>query len=670
MMIRIRCRGTIMMRKQQGGPTPTHIMSRRRRSLAASMVAKCSSNNDNRHRTTVTNIVVYSSAALAAVWYYLCDNNNNPLTVINTTHCMGGNGLMIKIPLSKIRQAKQQQQQEQEEAQQQQQNNAFHIKEHYSIQRVLGRGAYGQVYEAQPRQRQPRDDTPQQPSHPVTTVALKAMAKSQTPAHVIRAEVAALRDLSPHPHVCQFVAFYDQDPHYYYLAMEQVQGGELFEHLVQHGAFSEKDAATHVRQLAEALCHVHGHGWAHGDLKPENLCLSGSGSSSTGSPQQQQQTLKLIDFGCATRTTTSPSSWPGSTTPSTTTGTESSSPWGSDSGESSTPTTPPPQSSVGTLAYMAPELLRRGATPTPAADMWAAGCIVYIVLTGSHPLDKSNQCTDTEIAGMLQSLEAESPNHLQQQAWMQQHILDERVHHLTSSAVEVLQGLFEPNPTQRMSSQDFCKHPWVQGLTASWKILEDIDQKLESFWHNAFRNEILRRFASHKKTNKKMTLSDENLLHIFHALDINGDGVLQLSEVEAILRDLGAQDIPKTFAHMDLDNSGDVGWEEFCAIMRRQFHNGPGVRTRYRQKRFQTAILKHFGVANNSAASQQRLRECFNAMDLDGNGVLDAHEIRVVLRSMGESDENISQIVAAIDVNHDGKVDWREFRTAMMKRYS
>lgn len=37
----------------------------------------------------------------------------------------------------------------------------------------------------------------------------------------------------------------------------------------------------------------------------------------------------------------------------------------------------------GTIAYCAPELFVDGASPTPASDMWAAGVIMYIVLTGS-----------------------------------------------------------------------------------------------------------------------------------------------------------------------------------------------------------------------------------------------------------------------------------------------
>jgi serine/threonine protein kinase len=39
--------------------------------------------------------------------------------------------------------------------------------------------------------------------------------------------------------------------------------------------------------------------------------------------------------------------------------------------------------STGTLAYLAPELFYAGAVPTPASDMWAAGVIMFVLLTGT-----------------------------------------------------------------------------------------------------------------------------------------------------------------------------------------------------------------------------------------------------------------------------------------------
>lgn len=46
-----------------------------------------------------------------------------------------------------------------------------------------------------------------------------------------------------------------------------MDGGELFDHIVERGFYSEKDASVIVRQLCEAVDFMHKHGVAHRDLK-------------------------------------------------------------------------------------------------------------------------------------------------------------------------------------------------------------------------------------------------------------------------------------------------------------------------------------------------------------------------------------------------------------------
>ena len=45
--------------------------------------------------------------------------------------------------------------------------------------------------------------------------------------------------------------------------------------------------------------------------------------------------------------------------------------------------------------------------------------------------------------------------------------------------------------------------------------------------------------------------------------------------------------------------------------------------------------------------------------------MLDPHELRVVLRSAGEPEDVISRIVASLDIDRDGGVDWQEFQEIM-----
>jgi serine/threonine protein kinase len=159
-------------------------------------------------------------------------------------------------------------------------SSSFKIQDFYDIQRVLGEGTYGLVYQA----RRKLDGA---------LVALKSMPRALTGKTDFEREVAALQLLSKppgHPHV---VKFYDlhRDNSHYYLALELVEGGELLEHLIENGPYSEALAASFLRQFAEALCFVHTSGLSHADLKPENLLLS--------SNDMNKAKLIIADFGSA-----------------------------------------------------------------------------------------------------------------------------------------------------------------------------------------------------------------------------------------------------------------------------------------------------------------------------------------------------------------------------------
>jgi serine/threonine protein kinase len=82
-----------------------------------------------------------------------------------------------------------------------------------------------------------------------------------------------------------------EDHNFYYLILDLVTGGEMFEHLIHYGAYSEADAARLMYEVASALAFLHGVGVVHADLKPENLLLS--------TKNRLDGTIKMIDFGCA-----------------------------------------------------------------------------------------------------------------------------------------------------------------------------------------------------------------------------------------------------------------------------------------------------------------------------------------------------------------------------------
>jgi calcium-dependent protein kinase len=295
--------------------------------------------------------------------------------------------------------------------------------------------------------------------------------------------------------------------------------------------------------------------------------------------------------------------------------------------------------------------------------MWAVGCIVFILLTGSHPFDKNCDSTDEDIKNTLVQIKNGSRT-------IDEVVFDERINGLSDSCVQMMKKLMDPDPNKRMTSNEFLRHPWVQGLTASWDKIDYSDQKLEVFWRKRFQAEMHKKFLKGAKGNG--SFSEENLREMFCSLDLDGNGVLDAEEIQVFLSELGIkdEDISQIFGSLDLDGSGEIELDEFRAIMRTKFENGPGLRTSFQQSRFRADIFKQFAYSSNDKKQsfEDDLHKIFDAIDLDGNGILDPQELRVALRSAGQTEQSISEIIASMDVNHDGGVDWEEFRDVMRKR--
>ncbi|WP_406287359.1 Stk1 family PASTA domain-containing Ser/Thr kinase [Embleya sp. NBC_00896] len=175
------------------------------------------------------------------------------------------------------------------------------------------------------------------------TVALKVMhaGLAQDPEFTRRfiLEAKAAARLS-HPNV---VNVFDQgtDGAVAYLAMEYVEGRTLRELLTDLGNMTPREAFGVLEPMLAALAAAHRAGFVHRDVKPENVLISDDGG------------IKLGDFGLARATTTTATAATGKVL-------------------------------VGTVAYLAPEQVERGES-TPRSDVYAAGVVLYEMLTGRQP---------------------------------------------------------------------------------------------------------------------------------------------------------------------------------------------------------------------------------------------------------------------------------------------
>ena len=224
----------------------------------------------------------------------------------------------------------------------------------YEITGKIGAGGMGEVYKA-------RD------TRLGRTVAIKVLPTevSADEARRLRLEreARAISGLS-HPHICTLydVGEHDGAP---FLVMEHLEGETLKMRLDRaHGRGLPLAEALRIgAELAEALEAAHRQGVLHRDLKPANVMLTASGA-------------KLLDFGVARLT-----------------GHGERPAWAADASASTEPDTFTEHGTVlGTWPYMAPEQLE-GKPADPRTDLWALGCVLYEMVTGTRAFSGDSQAS-------------------------------------------------------------------------------------------------------------------------------------------------------------------------------------------------------------------------------------------------------------------------------------
>lgn len=231
---------------------------------------------------------------------------------------------------------------------------------------------------------------------------------------IIATEIDILLHMKQHCNIIQLHEIFET-PSHIYMVLEFVEGGELFERIVERGYYSEKDAADAVRQICDALAYIHKHKIIHRDLKPENLLYAN---------KKEDSALKIADFGLSKMLY----------------------------GEQCNTATV-----CGTPGYCAPEVLKGNPYDTKV-DMWAVGVIAYILLCGFEPFydERGDQAMFQRI--LKCDYEFVTP-------WWDD---------VSENAKDLVRKLIVLDPSKRLTAEECLKHPWVQGKAAK---RDKMDQK-------------------------------------------------------------------------------------------------------------------------------------------------------------------------------------------------
>ncbi|XP_073917007.1 serine/threonine-protein kinase Chk2 isoform X4 [Castor canadensis] len=204
------------------------------------------------------------------------------------------------------------------------------LRDEYIMSKTLGSGACGEVKLAFERKT-------------CKKVAVKIISKRKfaincsrevDPALNVQTEIEILKKLN-HPCIIKIKNFFDAED--YYIVLELMEGGELFDKVVGSKGLKEATCKLYFYQMLLAVQYLHENGIIHRDLKPENVLLSS---------QEEDCLIKITDFGQSKIL-----------------------------GETSLMRT-----LCGTPTYLAPEVLLSAGTAgyNRAVDCWSLGVILFI----------------------------------------------------------------------------------------------------------------------------------------------------------------------------------------------------------------------------------------------------------------------------------------------------
>jgi calcium-dependent protein kinase len=399
-----------------------------------------------------------------------------------------------------------------------------------------------------------------------------------------------------------------QDKRLHCIITEYCSGGELLDQLVQTKdcTYSEATASGIVRQVLVALAHCHSLDVAHLDVKLENLLLAN---------REDLGSLKLIDFGCALRTSMdgAPSSY---------------------------------EQFSGTLEYAAPEVLRTYARVEgdmlKAVDMWSVGVLTHILSTGEKPFDTNAQSfKDIEIKRKIFAGEYKVP---------------EKV---SPVLLDFISRLLVVDPQHRMTVVEAMMHPWIS-RPFGHADYDRYDPMVLAGLRDYNRQTLLKKHVASFLSKSLSTAERERIIASFSLVDVDGSGYLETSEIANILmvalnvdEDRAIQEAKEVFSEFDSNDDGVISIEEFSEVVLRGSLGLDSSRVR--------SAFRLLDKNNDGLLSKE---EIVNAL-MEGREEQVKFNCQMETFIEGYLEKEIEVLISQADENSDGYISFEEFERSM-----
>ena len=438
--------------------------------------------------------------------------------------------------------------------------------DYYDVVKQLGKGGYGKVYEVKNK----KTGEIRACKH-LSKLNIKNLEK-------FRREIEILKKMD-HPNIIKLFEVFESDRSIY-LIMEECKGGEIFDRIIEHiqnkKMYSEKDAANIIQQVMSCIQYCHNHNICHRDLKPENLLYLNKGS-------EDDNRLKIIDFGLSQEKDKL-------------------------------------VSKVGTAYYVSPEILK--GKYTELCDIWSAGVILYILLSGDPPFNGPN---DSIIYQKISELKYSFPEN----KWK----------NISKEAKNLITHMICPE-SERYNAEQVLNDPWFKN--ASDAPLTSIDFNDLKCFKNFAKGSLIKKMGLMFIASRLDENEINNLKNVFSSFDKGKDGQISFEELKKGLMNIKSSKITEDevkdlFNDLDVDQNGRIDYTEFIAAT--------------------IDAAKYY--------KNERLLEAFESFDKDKNGQISKNELIETLNAEKCQEKEIEKFIKAVDKDGNGKISKEEFMALM-----
>ena len=440
--------------------------------------------------------------------------------------------------------------------------------DNYEVIKQLGKGGYGKVYQVKNK----KSGEIRACKH-LSKLVLKNLEKFER-------EINILIN-SDHPNIIKIYEVYESQRSLY-LVMEECKGGEIFDRIIEHiqskKMYSEKDAAEMFQQVMSAIEYCHNNGICHRDLKPENLLYLNPGP-------EKDNPIKVIDFGLSQMISSDKKL----------------------------------KTKVGTAYYVSPEILN--GDYTEKCDIWSAGVILYIFLSGDPPF---NGPSDAAIYGKIAEMKFSFP----EKKWK----------NISNEAKDLISHMIAPEKS-RYSAREVLDHPWFKN--ASNVPLSELNFD-SGFFSDYVKGSELKKISLLFIASRLDENEIENLKKSFEAFDKCKDGQITFEELKQGLLQLKSNKLNESeakelFNMIDADKNGKIDYTEFLA-----------------------ATIQKANYLKN-----ERLFETFCMFDKDNSGHITKEEIIQAIKAEKGQEKEIEKYIKDVDKDGDGRINYKEFLELM-----